>query len=72
MGFGGGAMIGGLMKRYLLDFYYKAPETLGSIVDVPLKIVDGISYAEFLGKMTEVIVYNEQVFVKMSVLRNIS
>ena len=63
MGFGGGAMIGGLMKRFFLEFYYKAPEKLGSIANVPLNIIDGVRYAKFSGKMTEVIVHNGQVFV---------
>ena len=29
MGFGGGAMIGAPLKKYLLDYFAKAPEYLG-------------------------------------------
>ena len=46
MGFGGGAMIGAPLKKYLLDMYAKAPEYLGPEGSVSLITEGGRRFAE--------------------------
>ncbi len=56
MGFGGGAMIGAPLKKYLLDFYAKAPEYLGPENAVALVTEGGRRFAEVAGEKIEVVV----------------
>ena len=63
MGFGGGAMIGGPLKRWLLSVYYKAPESLGAIADLNLQTVDGVRVVEMNNTIVEVVVQNSEAFI---------
>ena len=56
MGFGGGAMIGAPLKKYLLDMYSKAPEYLGPEGSVSLITEGGRRFAEVAGNKIEVVV----------------
>ena len=56
MGFGGGAMIAAPMKEYLLRWFYRAPEYLGSSTDVDLVTQSGSQFAEVGGTLQEVVV----------------
>ena len=56
MGFGGGAMIGGPLKKFLLAKYAEAPDYLGRAGDVALQTIDGARFAEVAGEMKEVVV----------------
>ena len=56
MGFGGGAMIGAPLKKYLLDIYAKAPEYLGPEGSVSLITEGGRRFAEVAGEKIEVVV----------------
>tara|TARA_B100000686_G_C16803998_1_gene988426 strand:- start:4428 stop:6149 length:1722 start_codon:yes stop_codon:yes gene_type:complete len=56
MGFGGGAMIGAPLKKYLLDLYSKAPEYLGPESAVALVTEGGRRFAEVAGEKIEVVV----------------
>jgi MFS family permease len=56
MGFGGGAMIGGPIKRKLLEFFSSAPERLGAEGDITLLTESGVRYAETATGKMEVIV----------------
>ena len=57
MGFGGGAMIGGPLKKFLLTHYAQAPEYLGKVSDVAsLHTVDGTRFATVAGEAREVVV----------------
>ncbi len=56
MGFGGGAMIGAPMKEYFLRLFYRAPEYLGTVVDVELITRAGRRFAEIAGKLQEVVI----------------
>jgi MFS family permease len=56
MGFGGGAMIGGPIKRKLLEFFSSAPERLGAEGEITLLTESGVRYAETATGKMEVIV----------------
>ena len=56
MGFGGGAMIGTPLKRYLMRLFYEAPDYLGTVDQVRLVTEGGRRFAEVAGQMREVVV----------------
>ena len=56
MGFGGGAMIGAPLKEFLISFYYRAPEYLGTVADLELVTRAGRRFAEVGGEWREVVV----------------
>ena len=56
MGFGGGAMIGAPLKKFLLDLHSKAPEYLGTEGAVSLITENGRRFAEIAGEKVEVVV----------------
>ena len=56
MGFGGGAMIGAPMKEYFLRLFYRAPEYLGTVVDVELITRAGRRFAEIAGTLQEIVI----------------
>jgi MFS family permease len=56
MGFGGGAMIGGPLKRWLLKKYAVAPDRLGAEDELTLITENGIRYAETAAGKQEVII----------------
>jgi len=67
MGFGGGAMIGAPLKRYLLDMYAKAPEYLGSEYSVSLITEGGRRFAEVAGEKIEVVVASASEAAQMAI-----
>lgn len=56
MGFGGGAMIGAPLKRWLLETFESPPEYLGTAEELALVTVEGVRYVETGGAQQEVIV----------------
>ena len=58
MGFGGGAIIGAPAKEYLLKFFYRAPEYLGTRDGLELVTDGGIRFARIAGQLREVVVVN--------------
>ena len=56
MGFGGGALIGAPLKRFLLKAFYHAPDYLGPADQVNLVTEAGRRFAEIGGQMREVVV----------------
>jgi hypothetical protein len=56
MGFGGGAMIGAPLKRFLIRRFYEAPEYLGSIDSVELVTQAGRRFAQVGGELREAVV----------------
>jgi MFS family permease len=56
MGFGGGAIIGAPLKRYLIKLFYEAPEYLGSVDQVNLVTEAGRRFAQIGGQLREVVV----------------
>jgi len=56
MGFGGGAIIGAPLKRYLIRTFYTEPEYLGSVDQVNLVTEGGRRFAEIGGQLREVVV----------------
>jgi MFS family permease len=56
MGFGGGAIIGAPAKEFLLKFFYRAPEYLGTRDAVELVTEGGIRFASVAGQLREVVV----------------
>lgn len=56
MGFGGGAIIGGPLKRFFLRTFYEAPEYLGPVDQVSLVTEGGRRFAEIGGQLREVVV----------------
>ena len=56
MGFGGGAMIGAPLKKFLLDKFAKAPEYLGTEQAINLITENGRRFAEVAGEKVEVVV----------------
>ena len=56
MGFGGGAIIGAPLKRYLITKFYDAPEYLGAVDQVDLVTEGGRRFAEAAGSLREVVV----------------
>ena len=67
MGFGGGAMIGAPLKRFLLEHYAKAPEYLGVESTVSLITEGGRRFAEVAGEKIEVVVASASEAAKMAV-----
>jgi MFS family permease len=58
MGFGGGAIIGAPAKEYLLKFFYRAPEYLGTYDGLELVTEGGVRFARIAGQLREVVVVN--------------
>ena len=56
MGFGGGAMIGAPLKEHLINFFYRAPQYLGTADQVHLVTQAGRRFAEVGGQLKEVAV----------------
>jgi MFS family permease len=56
MGFGGGAMIGTVLQRFLMRTFYVAPDYLGTVAQVNLVTEGGRRFAEVAGQMREVVV----------------
>ena len=56
MGFGGGAMIGAPLKKFLLDYYAKSPEYLGAESTISLITESGRRFAEVAGEKVEVVI----------------
>jgi MFS family permease len=56
MGFGGGAMIGAPLKRWLLDQFDEAPEYLGTAEEIAMVTENGVRYVESAAGKQEVIV----------------
>jgi MFS family permease len=56
MGFGGGAIIGAPLKRYLITTFYDAPQYLGAVDQVSLVTEAGRRFAEVAGGLREVVV----------------
>jgi MFS family permease len=56
MGFGGGAIIGAPLKRFLIHTFYTAPDYLGTVDQVSLVTEGGRRFAEVAGQMREVVV----------------
>jgi MFS family permease len=56
MGFGGGAIIGAPLKRYLMKLFYEAPEYLGTTDQVTLITEAGRRFVEQAGQRLEVVV----------------
>ena len=56
MGFGGGAMIGAPLKKYLLDCFSKPPQYLGSESELSLVTEEGRRFAQLAGEKIEVVI----------------
>jgi len=56
MGFGGGALIGGPLKSFFIELFYRAPQYLGPVSDVALVTEGGRRFAQVAGQMREVVV----------------
>jgi MFS family permease len=56
MGFGGGAIIGSPLKRWLMQHFYQAPDYLGPMADVTLITEGGRRFVEQAGQQIEVVV----------------
>lgn len=56
MGFGGGAIIGAPLKESLIKTFYKSPQYLGTVEQVPLKTESGRRFATVDGHPREVVV----------------
>jgi MFS family permease len=56
MGFGGGAIIGAPLKRFLMQHFYQAPEYLGTVDQVTLITEAGRRFVERAGEQLEVVV----------------
>jgi MFS family permease len=56
MGFGGGAIIGAPLKRYLMRLFYESPDYLGAVDQVRLVTQAGRRFAEVAGQLREVVV----------------
>ena len=67
MGFGGGAMIGAPLKKFLLDYYAKAPEYLGLESAVTLITEGGRRFAEVAGEKVEVVVASASEAAQMAI-----
>jgi hypothetical protein len=58
MGFGGGALVGTPLIKYLLDFFYRSPDYLG-LEDAILGITTnpaGVQFVELAGRLREIVV----------------
>ena len=67
MGFGGGAMIGAPLKKFLLDKFAKSPEYLGVESAVNLITEEGRRFAEIAGEKVEVVVASASEAAKMAI-----
>ena len=67
MGFGGGAMLGKPMIDGFLEFYYKAPQYLGTYDTVKLVAESGRRVADVAGSMREVVVVGQNDIAAMIV-----
>jgi len=56
MGFGGGALIGTPLKRFLIRTFYSSPDYLGTVDQVNLVTEGGRRFAEVAGQMREVVI----------------
>ena len=56
MGFGGGAIIGAPLKRWFMQFFYEAPQYLGTVDQVQLVTEAGRRFVEQAGQRLEVVV----------------
>src|SRR5690606_31624547 len=56
MGFGGGAMIGAPLKRWLIEQFYEAPHYLGSVAQLDLITDAGRRFVEQAGQRIEVVI----------------
>jgi len=56
MGFGGGAMIGAPLKRFFIQWFYEAPEYLGTSDQLTLITQAGRRFVEIAGEQLEVVV----------------
>ena len=56
MGFGGGAIIATPLKEFLIRSFYRAPEYLGTVGEIPLQTEKGRRFAEIAGRMREVVI----------------
>lgn len=56
MGFGGGAMIGAPLKRWLLEQFYEAPQYLGPMAQLDLVTDAGRRFVEQAGQRIEVVI----------------
>ena len=67
MGFGGGAMIAAPLKETLIRTFYRAPEYLGPVDQVPLVTRAGVRLAEVGGTLREVVVVGANEVAQMLV-----
>ena len=67
MGFGGGAMIGAPLKKFLLDYFSKSPDYLGTEDSVTLITEGGRRFAEVAGEKLEVLVASAAEAAQMAV-----
>ncbi len=63
MGFGGGAIIAAPLKKWLLNTFAVAPESLGSLDQLALTTEGGRRFAEVGGVMQEVVIAGNEAFV---------
>jgi MFS family permease len=56
MGFGGGAIIGAPLKEFLIHHFYRAPEYLGRVDQIPLTTSTGKRFASISGQLREVLI----------------
>ena len=67
MGFGGGAMIGAPLKKFLLDYFAKAPDYLGAESAVNLITEGGRRFVEVAGEKVEVVVASATEAAQMAI-----
>ena len=67
MGFGGGAMIGAPLKKFLLDYFAKAPDYLGTESAVNLITEGGRRFVEVAGEKVEVVVASATEAAQMAI-----
>ncbi len=63
MGFGGGAMIGGPLKRWLLSIYQSPAQSLGDVANLNIETVNGVRFAHIADQLKEVVISSEQAFL---------
>ncbi len=67
MGFGGGAMIGAPLKKFLLDFFSESPKYLGTEDAVNLVTEGGRRFVENTGEKIEVVVASASEAAQMAI-----
>ena len=67
MGFGGGAMIGAPLKKFLLDYFAKSPDYLGTEDSLTLITEGGRRFADVAGEKLEVVVASAAEAAQMAV-----